>query len=276
MENTNQSSGKNQADLKNRLSTENSVKTGVQPNIRRGKLNFDETDPSYLEYTDDDVRETLESNAEKEAVLGLIKAVSGYQKIIIVLSVGFIIVAILAAIGFYRRPKVMVSVTTPDGRRIVKLDDVNFGAVEPVQMGADNLNNDDKKYLVNQFLSNYYGVDLASRSRDIQKALGLMIPSSAKRLWKALNERGYLQIERDEAWAATWDTEKIEVSPSDPNLIEVIGTQTLRKRLGGEIKEERNQYKIVFRLFTEGKRDDTPLRSGYWITQFNADSISRK
>lgn len=227
------------------------------------------------EKLNDDVQSSLENSSLKELVFEQIKASNRLYKIITFLSVGLVLVSVLAGIGFFRRPKVLVAVQTPDGQRITQMDDVNFGATEQIQMGEDNLNDRDKKELVENFLQTYYGVDLASRSKDVPKALSMLVPDSARQVYKILNEQGLLQRERDESWSGSWKTESFEVDRKDKNMVLVIGTQNLRRLIGGKAKTERIQYKIPFILHTEGKRDSSPLRTGYWILNFKSEEISR-
>ena len=208
----------------------------------------------------------------------LAQVMRGYQRqqlIIFLLSLGLVAVSVLAGVGYFRRPKVMVAVQTPDGQRIAQLDDVRFGGTEQIQMGEDTLTNRDKEYLVNQFLQTFYGVDLASRSKDVPKALSLLAPAPAASLYKVLNEQGYFQRERDEGWSASWKTDSVEVDRNDRNLLRVIGTQDLRRVMGGKTRRERIQFKLTFVLHTEGKREDSPLRSGYWILNFKPEELSR-
>ena len=119
--------------------------------------------------------------AGDEMLARLLQGFRRQQFIILVLAVGLVAVSWLAGVGYFRRPKVMVAVQTPDGQRIAQLDDVKFGATEQIQMGEDTLTNRDKEYLVNQFLQTFYAVDLASRAKDVPKALSLMAPTSAIR-----------------------------------------------------------------------------------------------
>lgn len=219
--------------------------------------------------------QSIESVADKEALIGMVRAVNRLNRVCFVLAIGLVAISVLAAIGYYRRPKVIVAVQTPDGQRIAQIDDMKFGATEQIQMGEDNLNDRDKQELVNRFLETFYAVDLASRSKDVPKALSMLIPDSARNYYKTLNEQGYLQRERDEAWSSSWKTDSFEVDRSDRNQVQVIGTQNLRRVMAGKPKTERIQYKIVFTLHTEGKRDDTPLRTGYWIINFKPEELSR-
>lgn len=222
-----------------------------------------------------EVQTSLENSSLQELVFEQVKASNRLYRVIAFLSIGLVLVSVLAAVGFFRRPKVLVAVQTPDGQRIAQIDDINFGSTEQIQMGEDNLNDRDKRELVENFLQTYYGVDLASRSKDVPKALSMLIPDSAKQLYKVLNEQGVLQRERDESWSGSWKTESFEVDRKDKNLVLVIGTQSLRRMVGGKVKSERIQYKIPFVLHTEGKRDNSPLRTGYWIVNFKPEEISR-
>lgn len=215
------------------------------------------------------------SVAQKEALLGMVRANNSQNRIILILGIGLVIVSVLCAVSYFRRPKVLVAVQTPDGQRIAKIDDVNFGATDQIQMGEDNLSNADKRELVENFLQSFYAVDLASRSKDVPRALKMITPAAAAQLYKNLNEQGILQRERDEGWSATWTTDSFEVDRSDRNLASVIGTQILRRNSSGRIKQERVQYKILFQLYTEGKRETSPLRTGYWIANFKPQELSR-
>lgn len=208
----------------------------------------------------------------------LAQVMRGYQRqqlIIFLLAVGLVAVSVLAGVGYFRRPKVMVAVQTPDGKRVAQLDDLSFGATEQIQMGEDNLTHRDKEYLVNQFLQTFYAVDLASRAKDVPKALSYLAPASAASLYKVLNEQGYFQRERDEGWSSLWKTDSVEVDRNDRNLLRVIGTQDLRRVMGGKTRRERIQFKFTFVLHTEGKRENSPLRSGYWILNFKPEELSR-
>ena len=213
--------------------------------------------------------------SDQQTVINAIKAINRQNRIIAILAIGLVVVSIVAAIGYFRRPKVMVAVQTPDGQRIAQLDDMNFGATEQIQMGEDNLKDDDKRELVNNFLQSFYAVDLASRSKDVPKSLAMMIPSSANVFYKYLNENGILQRERDEGWSASWTTDSFDIDKNDKNAAQIIGTQVLRRNVSGKIKQEKVQYKISFLLYTEGKREGSPLRTGYWIVNFKPEELSR-
>jgi len=221
------------------------------------------------------VKEAIISVAEKEALLGMVRTNNRQNQIILALAIGLVIVSIISAVGYFRRPKVLVAVQSADGQRIAKIDDINFGTAEQIQMGEDNLSNADKRELVENFLQAFYAVDLASRSKDVPRALKMLIPANAQLLYKNLNEQGVLQRERDEGWSSSWTTDSFEVDRSDRNLASVIGTQMLRRNSSGKIKQERVQYKILFQLYTEGKREESPLRTGYWIANFKAEELSR-
>jgi hypothetical protein len=218
---------------------------------------------------------SLSRTSLEELVMSLMKANKSIYRVCLVLGIGLVIVSILAAVGFYRRPKVIVAVQSADGQRITQIDDTKFGSTEQIQMGEDNLSNKDKNELIENWLQGRFAIDLASRSKDVPKFLSLMIPSTAGGLFKQLNETGELQRERDEGWSGSWKTDSIDVDRNDKNIVQVIGTQNLRKVVAGKPKTERIQYKIVFSLHTEGKRDNSPLRTGYWIVNYKDEVLSR-
>lgn len=222
-----------------------------------------------------EMKNAVEGIANQNGLSDALSSLKSVNRVCFVLAIGLVIASIIAVWGWNRRPKVIVAVQSPDGQRIAQIDDMKFGATEQIQMGEDKLTNLDKREIVENFLQTFYGVDLASRPKDIQKALGMMIPDSAKVYYKALTEQGHLQRERDEAWSASWKTDSFEIDRNDKNAASVIGTQTLRRVIGGKPKSERIQYKLFFTLHTEGKRDDSPLRTGYWIINFKSEELSR-
>lgn len=52
-------------------------------------------------------------------------------------------------------------------------------ATEAVQLGPEHLTDADKKYIASEFVRSLYQIDPATRSKDIERALRMMLPDSA-------------------------------------------------------------------------------------------------
>ena len=179
-----------------------------------------------------------------------------------------VIILILAGLAFYlylRKPDLIVAVTSPDGQRIVQLNNREFGQTEAVQLGKERLSNDDKTYLVSEFARLRFAVDRASREKDVEKMLRMCIPRTAVNYARDLKERGVLERENGESWSAKWTQQSVKVDPRDPYLLRVIGTQEITKTINGAIQEETAQFEITFKLSTDGSRADDNFRTGFKV-----------
>src|SRR5262249_41566474 len=74
---------------------------------------------------------------------------------------------------YYRRPDRIV-VDRSSGR-VLMIDDREYGATEAVQFGRDRLTNADKQYIASEFVRAIYQIDPATRNKDIERALRMMV-----------------------------------------------------------------------------------------------------
>ena len=93
-----------------------------------------------------------------------------------------LVLLLLVSVGlnFYqyvRRPDRIV-VDRSSGR-VLEINDRDYGETEAVQLGPDRLTSADKQYLTGEFVRALYQVDPATRPRDIERALRMMVPDSA-------------------------------------------------------------------------------------------------
>lgn len=190
-----------------------------------------------------------------------------------------LIIVVLAGLAFWlflRKPDLIVAVTSADGQRVVSLNNREFGQTESVQLGKDNLSNADKTYLVSEFARLRFGVDLASREKDVEKILRMCLPRTAVTYAKDLRERGVLEKERSESWQGVWSPQSVKIDERDPYTLRVIGTQEINKNVNGEALREAVQYEITFKLTTEGSRADDNFRTGFKVAIVSEQEISRR
>jgi hypothetical protein len=78
---------------------------------------------------------------------------------------------------YHRRPDRIV--VDKSSGRVVEINDRDYGETEAVQLGPEHLTDADKKYIASEFVRSLYQIDPATRSKDIERALRMMLPDSA-------------------------------------------------------------------------------------------------
>jgi hypothetical protein len=197
------------------------------------------------------------------------------DRLILFLSLVIVGQTILAFYLFLRKPDLVVAVTTPDGQRVVTLNNREPGATESVRVGKDQLTNDDKTYRVNQCTELRYAVDPATRGADIEQWLRCFVPQAAVFYAKQLKDEGVLEQERAEQWQSVWKPQSIKVDAVDPYLIRVIGTQEITKIINGAEQKDQVQLELTYKLTSNGKRSDENMRTGFQIVRFDRQVISQ-
>src|SRR5262245_46129771 len=110
-----------------------------------------------------------------------------------VLTVTLIVLALfmLSALGnawqYWRRPDRIV-VDRSSGR-VLMINNREFGETEAAKMTPDRPGDEDKKYLVGEFMRLLYAVNPATRAADVKSALEMMIPQSAAKFAAYLKEQ---------------------------------------------------------------------------------------
>lgn len=193
----------------------------------------------------------------------------------LVMLLAMILMASAAAniFQYYRRPDRII-VDGPSGR-VMSINDRNYGKEEGVEFGPDRLTAQDKLYVTREFVRYLYQVDPATRPRDVEKALRLMVPDSAVKFSNWLKERGILDQQKAESWQASWSPMDISVDPNSPYTVNVIGKQEINKLVSGAAVKEAKQLRITIRLMADPKgRDDRNLRSGFLISFIDAHELN--
>jgi hypothetical protein len=182
--------------------------------------------------------------------------------LLLVVSLGFNIYQ------YWRRPDRIV-VDRSSGRVLV-INDREYGATEAVSIGPDRLTNADKQYIAGEFVRAIYQLDPATRNKDIEKALRMMVPNTALEFAQYLKRNGILDRQRAESQQAVWTPQDISVDQADPYLVRVIGKQEITKFVGGAAQTETKQLSMTLKLVADPmRRADRNLRSGFLVARFS-------
>lgn len=175
------------------------------------------------------------------------------------------------AFNFYqyvRRPDRIV-VDRSSGR-VLMINDRNYGETEAVQLGPDKLTNADKQYIASEFVRALYQIDPATRPRDIERALRMMIPDSALRFARYLKQEGTLDKQRAESWQSVWTPQDISIDRVDPYTVRVIGKQEVTRVIAGAAQRESRQLNLTLKLVADPqRRADRNLRSGFLVASID-------
>lgn len=195
---------------------------------------------------------------------------SDVRTILSLAATGMLLVLLLLtsiAFNFYqyvRRPDRIV-VDRSSGR-VLQINDRDYGETEAVQLGPDRLTTADKQYITGEFVRALYQIDPATRPRDIERALRMMVPDSALKFARYLKQEGVLEKQRAESWQAVWTPQDISVDRADPYTVRVIGKQEITKVIAGATEHETRQLNLTLKLVADSqRRADRNLRSGFLI-----------
>jgi hypothetical protein len=181
--------------------------------------------------------------------------------LLLIVSLGFNIYQ------YWRRPDRIV-VDRSSGR-VLMINDRDYGATEAVSFGPDRLTNADKQYIAGEFVRAIYQIDPATRNKDIEKALRMMVPNSALAFAQYLKRNGVLDKQRAESQQSVWTPQDISVDQADPYTVRVIGKQEVTKIVGGAAQTETRQLSMTLKLVADPlRRSDRNLRSGFLVARF--------
>ena len=176
---------------------------------------------------------------------------------------------------YSRKPDLLTAVVTDDGRRVISLNNREFGMTEAVQLGPDRLSNEDKLYLADEYVRALYALDPASRQNDIERALRMMVPSAAVKYGTFLKASGQLEVQRRENWQAVWKELSKKVDPNDPYLVHLVGEQQVTKVVNEQVVRETVQHALDVKLSADPPRSDRNLRSGFLVAAFEGQELKR-
>ena len=173
---------------------------------------------------------------------------------------------------YYRRPDRIV--VDKSSGRVVEMNDREFGETETVQFGPEHLTEADKKYIASEFVKSLYQIDPATRSKDLERALRMMLPDSALKFARYLKQDNLLGKQLNESWQSTWTAQDITVDLKDRYNIRVLGRQEIHRLENGATVDEPRQLSLTLKLIADPKgRADRNLRSGFLISSFDYKEI---
>jgi len=173
---------------------------------------------------------------------------------------------------YYRRPdRIVVDKSTG---RVVEINDRDYGETEAVQLGPEHLTDADKKYISSEFVRSLYQIDPATRSKDIERALRMMLPDSALKFARYLKQESILEKQLQESWQSAWTAQDITVDSKDRYTVRVIGRQEIHRLDNGVAVDAPRQLSLSLKLIADPKgRADRNLRSGFLIGSFDYKEI---
>jgi hypothetical protein len=194
-----------------------------------------------------------------------------------ILSLGWmamlLVLLLLASVSlniwqYWRRPDRIV-VDRSSGR-VLMINDRQYGETEAVQFGPDRLTNADKQYISGEFAKALYQIDPATRPKDVERAIRMMVPGTALKFARWLKDTGVLDKQRAESWQAVWTPQDVSVDQVDPYRVRIIGKQQITKVVAGATQQETHQLHMTLKLVADPqRRADRNLRSGFLISGFD-------
>ena len=159
--------------------------------------------------------------------------------------------------------------------RVLSINNRNYGNEEGIEFGPDRLTQQDKIYITKEFVKAVYHVDPATRPRDIERALTMMVPDSAVRFSRWMKEKGVLDQQRSESWQTIWSPMDVSVDKNDAYTVNVIGKQDITKVVNGTTVTDARQLRLTIKLVADNKgRADRNLRSGFLISSLDYQELN--
>jgi len=159
--------------------------------------------------------------------------------------------------------------------RVLSINDRNYGREEGIEFGPDRLTQQDKIYITKEFVKAVYQVDPATRPRDIERALTMMVPDSAVKFSRWMKEKGVLDQQKAESWQTIWSPMDVSVDKNDGYTVNVIGKQDITKLVNGITVTDGRQLRLTIKLVADNKgRADRNLRSGFLISSLDYQELN--
>ncbi|MBS1807506.1 MAG: hypothetical protein JST84_04875 [Acidobacteria bacterium] len=186
---------------------------------------------------------------------------------LLVLSLVLAVSLFFNAVLYLRRPDRIV--VDKSSGKVEMINDRTFGATASTAMTPDRPGKDDKIYLAKVFAEALYKIDPQTRAKDIERALKMMVPSSATVFGKYLKESGVLETQRAESWQSVWEVLDVSIDQADPYLVRLDGRQKITKLVNRMVKEETKTVKLQIKVVADPKgRTDENQHLGFLIQKY--------
>lgn len=174
---------------------------------------------------------------------------------------------------YWRRPDRIV--VDGGSGRVLSINDRNYGREDGIEFGPEKLTAQDKVYVTKEFVKAVYQVDPATRPRDMEKALRMMVPDSAVKFSRWIKEQGILDRQKAESWQTVWNPMDVSVDKNDPYTVTVIGKQDITKVVAGVKVSETKQLRLTLKLVADNTgRADRNLRSGFLVASLDYQELN--
>lgn len=196
------------------------------------------------------------------------------------MAIGLLVLSLLLAgslvanaVLYLRRPDRIV--IDKSSGRVEMINDRTYGETTSAAMTPDRPGKDDKLYLAKTFSESLYKIDPQTRGKDVERALLMMVPSSAAVFGKYLKESNVLETQRNESWQSTWEVLDAQIDAADPYTVRLDGRQKITKLVNGQVKEETKAIKLQIKLVADPKgRTDANQRVGFLIQKFDYKELA--
>jgi hypothetical protein len=159
--------------------------------------------------------------------------------------------------------------------RVLSINNRNYGREDGIEFGPDRLTAQDKIYITREFVKSVYQVDPATRPRDVERALTMMVPDSAVKFSRWMKEKGVLDQQKAESWQTIWNPMDVSVDKNDPYTVNVIGKQEITKVVNGITVTDARQLRLTIKLVADNKgRADRNLRSGFLVASLDYQELN--
>jgi hypothetical protein len=202
-----------------------------------------------------------------------VRAIYQLLSVLMIVLLLFVMSAIGNAWQYWRRPDRIV-VDRSSGR-VLMINDRQYGETDAVKMAPDHPSEDDKKYLVSEYVKSLYAVNPTTRATDIKAALEMMVPQSATRFAAYLKDQHILEQQRAESWQAVWTPQDISVDRTDPYTLRVIGRQEITKVINNQAVQDTKQLQLTIKLVADpAGRTDRNKRMGFLVAAIDYKEIT--
>lgn len=193
----------------------------------------------------------------------------------VLFAVAVLLLVSLAGNAYQHYEKPNLVVMDKDSGRVLVMNDKEYGETENVKLGPDGITEQDKKYLAGEFVKAIFQVDPATRVRDVERALKMMVPEQAPRFAEYLTKERVLAREREQSKQALWSPQDVTIDPRDPWTVRIIGEQEASLNVpNAGMQTQKKQFAVTLKLAADpSRRADRNLRSGVLVAKVDWKEI---
>ncbi len=178
---------------------------------------------------------------------------------------------------YVRRPDLVV-IDKSSGQTLY-INDREYGKTAAVEVGPETLRDEQKLFLVKNYLQGIFGMSQAVRGAQMNRVLKMMTPETALEYARWLAQHRVLDAQAEEGWEGTWTVEEknITLDERDSMIVNVIGEWKIRRMQGGKPVERAVLMSVRVLLMaspTKPKRNDDNLQTGFNVVKFKTKALN--